>query len=189
MIASSCRVTFPAQSLTSYWLGELDDRTQSELEEHMFGCAACIERLSALARLAEGVRLAARSGNVRAILTAPFVKRLQGLGVRVREYHVQAGGSVNCTAAPEDEMIVAHLQAPLHNVQRLDLVMHDSEAATPARLSDITFDPTSDEIVMLSNTVQLRQRSFATFRAQLVAVEPDRETVIGEYTFNHSPFA
>jgi hypothetical protein len=189
MIVSSCRVTFSAQSLTSYWLGELDDRTQSEFEEHLFGCAACTERLQALVRLAEGVRLAARSGNVRAILTAPFVERLKELGVRVREYCLQSGGSVNCTAAPEDDMIVAHLQAPLHNVQRLDLVMHDSAEAAPIRLSDIAFDPMSDEVVMLSNAVQLRQRSFATFRAQLVAVEPDREAVIGEYTFNHSPYA
>lgn len=189
MIVSSCRVTFPAQSLTSYWLGELDDRTESEYEEHLFACAACTERLHALVRLAEGVRLAARSGNVRAILTAPFVKRLQELGVRVREYRLQAGGSVNCTAAPEDEMIVAHLQAPLHDVRQLDLVMHDPDQASPIRLTDITFDPTSDEVVMLSSTVQLRQRSFATFRAQLVAVEPDREKVIGEYTFNHSPYA
>ena len=189
MIASSCRVAFPAQSLTSYWLGELDDGAQSEFEEHMFGCAACIERLQALVRLAEGVRFAARSGNVRAILTAPFVERLKELGVRVREYRLQAGVSVNCTAAPEDDMIVAHLHAPLHNVQRLDLVMHDLAEAAPMRLSDIAFDPTSDEVVMLSSAVQLRQRSFATFRAQLVAVEHDRETVIGEYTFNHSPYA
>jgi hypothetical protein len=181
-------VAFPAQSLTSYWLGELDDRAQLELEEHLFGCAACTQRLQTLVQLADGVRALARGGNVRAILTAPFVLRLQALGVRVREYRLSAGGSVNCTAGPEDEMIVAHLQAPLHDVERLDLVMHDPDQAAPIRLSDIAFDPTSNEVVMLSNTVQLRERSFATFRAQLIAVEPDRERVIGEYTFNHSPY-
>ena len=189
MNAPSCRETFPAQTLTAYWLGELDGPAESGFEEHLFGCAACAGRLHALAQLDEGVKRIARDGNVRAILTAPFVKRLQDLGVRVREYRVHAGGSVNCTITPQDDLVVAHLHAPLQDVQRLDLVLHDLSDDTPVRIEDVAFDPSADEVVMLPNAAQLRKVTYATLQVKLLAVDPARERVIAEYTFNHSPHA
>jgi Putative zinc-finger len=189
MNAPSCRVAYPAQTLTGYWLGELDSLAEAEFEEHLFGCAACTERLQTLGRLGEGVRRVMRDGNVRAILTAPFVKHLQSLGVRVREYQVQAGGSVECTVTPQDDLVLAHLRAPLRDVQRLDLIVHDLSQDTPVRIEDVAFDPTADEVVMLPNTAHLREATFATLQVKLLAVEPGREHVIGEYTFNHSPAA
>jgi hypothetical protein len=187
MNAPACRMTFPAQTLTAYWLGELDDPAESGFEEHLFGCAVCTERLHALAQLGAGVRRSTRDGDVRAILTAPFVKRLQDLGVRVREYRVPAGGSVMCTVTPEDDLVVAHLHAPLQDVQRLDVVLHDVPEDTRVRIEDVAFDPLADEIVMLPNVAQLRQVTFTTLQVKLLAVDPARERVIGEYTFNHSP--
>jgi Putative zinc-finger len=186
MNAPSCSDTFPTQTLTAYWLGELDGPTESEFEEHLFGCTACTERLHALQQLGEGVRRITRDGNVPAILTAPFVKRLQDLGVRVREYRLQAGGSVMCTVTPQDDLVVAHLHAPLQDVQRLDVVMRDLPEGTQVRIEDVAFDPTADEIVMLPQVTQLRQVAFATVRVKLVAVDTAHERVIGEYTFNHS---
>jgi hypothetical protein len=187
MNAPSCRVTYPAQTLAAYWLGELDGPAEGEFEEHLFGCVACTERLQALVRLGEGVRRVMRDGNFRAILPSPFVKHLQELGVRVREYRVQPGGSVECTVTPQDDLVLAHLHAPLHDVQRLDLIVHDVSHGTPVRIEDVAFDPTADEVVMLPNTAQLRHVTFATLQVKLLAVEPGRERVIGEYTFNHSP--
>lgn len=189
MNAPSCRVTFPAQTLTAYWLGELDGPAESEFEEHLFGCTACTERLHALAQLGEGVRRITRDGNVRAILTAPFVKRLQDLGVRVREYRVPAGGSVMCTLTPQDDLVVAHLHVSLQDVQRLDLVLHDVTEDTHVRIEDVAFDPSADEVVMLPNVAQLRQVTTATLQVKLLAVDPARERVLGEYTFNHSRHA
>lgn len=189
MNAPSCHATFPVQTLTAYWLGELDGLAESGFEEHLFACASCTERLGALAQLGEGVKRIARDGNVRAILTAPFVERLQDLGVRVREYRVPAGGSVMCTITPQDDLVVAHLHAPLRDVQRLDVVLHDLTEGTHARIEDVAFDSSADEIVLLSNVAQLRQLTFATLQVKLLAVDPDHERVIGEYTFNHSPQA
>lgn len=187
MNATSCRATYPAQTLAGYWLGELDGPAESAFEEHLFGCGGCTERLQALAQLGAGVRRIMRDGNCHAVLTAPFVKHLQKLGVRVREYRVQAGGSVACTVSPQDDLVLAHLHAPLHDVQRLDMVLHDAARDSPVRVEDVAFDATADEIVMLPNTTHLRHLAFATLHVQLLAVEPGHERLIGEYTFNHSP--
>jgi hypothetical protein len=189
MNAPSCRETFPAQTLTAYWLGELEGPAESGFEEHLFGCDACTDRLHDLAQLGEGVKRMVREGNVSAILTATFVKRLQALGVRVREYRVPAGGSVMCTITPQDDLVLAHLHAPLHNVQRLDVVLHDVSADTRVRIEDVAFDASADEVVLLPNATKLRQVTFLTLQVKLLAVDPAQERVIGEYTFNHSPHA
>jgi anti-sigma factor RsiW len=189
MNAPSCHVTFSAHTLIAYWLGELDGHTESEFEEHLFGCASCTKRLRALVELDHGVRRITRDGNVRAVLAAPFVQRLKEFGARVREYRVHAGSSVACTVTPQDDLVVAHLHAPLQDVKRLDIVMHDLPEDTRVRIEDVAFDPSAGELVMLPNVVQLRQLTFATQHVTLLSVEPTGERVIGDYTFNHSPHA
>jgi hypothetical protein len=178
----------------AYWLGELDGsrdepaRTREpELEEHLFGCENCGARLREIVQLGEGIRRVTRAGGVHAVLTAEFIRRLQGSGVRVREYRLQPGGSVNCTVAPEDDLVIAHLHAPLAGVQRLDMVLDDVPSGAHRRAEDVAFDPAADEIVMMPNVMGLRQLGVATQRARLLAVEREGERVIGEYTFNHSP--
>jgi hypothetical protein len=185
MSAPSCQISFPADTLVGYWLGELDGPAESEFEEHLFGCAECSARLRGLVQLREGIRRATREGNLHAVLTPSFIRRLQQTGLRVREYRLEPGGSVMCTVTPEDDLVVAHLHVPLRDVQRLDLVLHDVTTNTRQRMEDVAFDPTAEEVVLAPNVTQLRQLTFATQRAELLAVDGGSERVIGEYTFNH----
>ena len=150
-----CKLTIPAQTIAAYWLGELDDGLEAEFEEHLFACEGCTVLLDALARLSEGIRRVTREGNVSAILPAPFVRRLRDVGLRVREYRLQAGGSVACTIAPEDDLVLAHLHAPLQDVERLDVVFHDVSANSRTRVEDVAFDPTAGEVVMTPPAVGL----------------------------------
>jgi hypothetical protein len=188
MSVASCSVRFPAEVLTAYWLGELDASRESALEEHLFACAECTERLHAIVRLGNGIRLVTRDGRIHTVLTAASLERLQQLGLRVREYRVRPGGSVMCTVTPDDDLVVGRLHAPLHDVRRLDVLLHDLPQDTRVRIEDVAFDRTVDEVVVLPNTAQLRQRSFATQHVKLLALENAGERVIGEYTFNHSPY-
>jgi hypothetical protein len=116
----------------------------------------------------------------------PFVQQLKQAGMRVREYHLQPGGSVNCTVAPEDDLVVSHLAAPLRDVQRLDLIFEGE--GWRQRLQDIAFDPASGEVVFVPSVAELRKMGVSANRAHLVAVGPGAERVIGHYTFNHSPY-
>jgi Putative zinc-finger len=188
MSAPSCRIIAPTSTLIAYWLGELDGAVQSELEEHLFGCEQCSARLHMLVQLGEGIRRATLDGNLHAIVTAPFINRLHEAGFSVREYRMQPGGSVMCTVAPDDDLVVAHLHASLGDVQQLDIVYHDLSAGTQLRMKDVAFDPSADEVVLVPNVAQLRQVDAATSRAELIAVGDTSERVIGVYTFNHTRY-
>lgn len=183
-----CTTVVPIVTLTEYWLGELDAPSESEVEEHLFGCAHCTGRLRSIAQLAAGLRRATREGHLQAVLSASFVRRLQDDGLRVREYRLQPGGSVACTIAPEDDLVVAHLHAPLQNVRRLDLVLDDLTAGTQVRVQDVVFDARAGEIVLASNVIALRRLTSSTHRVQLVSVEDAGERAIATYTFNHSRY-
>ena len=188
MSGAFCTAPTPVAMLIDYWLGELEGEREAELEEHLFGCEACAARLRHLVRLGEGIGRATRGGDVPAVLTAPFIRRLQASGMRVREYRLQPGGSVNCTVAPEDDLVIAHLHAALGDVQRLDLLFDDVTAGVRWRAEDVAFDSSSDEVVLLPDVAELRQVTSKTLRVQLLAVERATERVVADYTFNHSRY-
>jgi len=95
---------------------------------------------------------------------------------------------VACTITPEDDLVVAHLTAPLGGVQRLDVLIHEVEANRTFRLTDVGFNPTSREVVLLPKARDLRGRGRSTQRVELLAVSGGEERVLGEYVFNHSPY-
>lgn len=183
-----CARPMPLPELIAYWLGEMDEASQARLEEHLFGCSECSGRIGRLVKLTQATRRELQEGRLTSVLPAPFVRRLKDAGMRVREYRMQPGGSVNCTVAPEDDLVVTHMEAPLRDVRRLDLIFDSGEGARH-RLENIAFDPASDEVVFAPSVAELRKLGVSTHRAHLVAVSPDAERVIGTYTFNHSPYS
>jgi hypothetical protein len=186
MSGAPCATPVPLPELLAYWLGEMDEAAQARLEEHLFDCAECSSRIGNLVNLAAAIKREFREGRLGSVLTVPFVQQLKQAGMRVREYRIEPGGSVNCTVAPSDDLVVTHLGAPLQEVQRLDLIFEGE--GWRQRLQDIAFDPLSGEVVFAPSVAELRKMGVSTYRAHLVAVGPDAERVIGQYTFNHSPY-
>ncbi len=182
--------TTPAQltDLLAYWLGEMGAGAQDNFEAHLFTCTDCGARLERLVQLTKGVRRELREGHLSSVLTAKFIQRLKAAGVRIREYRLHPGGSVNCTVAPEDDLVVGHLQARLLGVPRLDLLLEEGEGGARRRLPDVSFDPSADGVVLAPSTAALRKLGFATLRVELIAVSDESEQVIGSYTFNHSRY-
>lgn len=171
-------------ALVDYWF---DAQEASALEAHLLACDECAGQLAWIVGLADAIPGIARRGDAMVVMTSAMLDRLAAGGVRIREYRLRAGGSVNCTIAPADDLVVARLEAPLAGVDRLDFVF--SPAGGPAhRLEDVPFDPSSGEVVIAQYTPRLRALGHSTEVAQLVAVGARGDAVIGEYTFNHSPF-
>ena len=187
MSDATCTSPTPVTALLAYWLAELESPREVELEEHLFGCGSCSARLRQLLQLSNGIQRVTRAGSVHAVVTPEFIRRLQESGMRVREYSLQPGGSVNCTVTPEDDLVIAHLHAPLGDVNRLDLLLHDETSSVRWRAEDVAFDPAAAEVVMVPSVLKLRLLGVATQRVQLLAMGGGNERVIGEYTFNHSP--
>ena len=171
-------------TLLDYWLGELDGAREAALEQHYLGCEECSARLAEIEAMAAGVRRAFTGGWVGVVLTPAFAESLRSHGLRVREYRVPRNGSVNCSVSPGDQLLLGRMQAPLADVDRLDLItIHEGEQ----RLEDIPFDAASGEVVLAPSIAYMRTLPAHRQVVRLVAVGADGERVLGEYTFNHSP--
>jgi len=185
---SACPAPLDERTLVEYLLGELTDDAEAAVDEHILGCGHCSARLGELVALAGGIRAALRHGKVHAFVSDPFVRRLAGQGLRVREYHLPHNGSVNCTVTPEDDLVVSHLAAPLAGVSRVDVVL--SAPGMPEEVcQDVPFDVARGEVIYAPNTTELRAAPSFRLRLELVAVDDRGKRVIGAYTFNHSAHA
>lgn len=49
MTAVRCATPIGFERLVAYWLGELPEADESPIEEHLFGCASCSQRLGVCA--------------------------------------------------------------------------------------------------------------------------------------------
>lgn len=184
----TCSAPIGLARLVEYWFGELDELDEAVVDEHLLGCGECSGNLQSLLGLAGGVRALVRQGAVRAVVTDAFLKRLAAQGLRLREYQVPCNGSVHCTVAPDDDLIVARLKAPLEGVERVDAVLLEFDEAGAHRLQDIPFDASADEVVFTPRIGNIRAGGPWTARLQLVAVDRQSERLIGEYTFFHTPW-
>lgn len=175
--------------LLDYWLRDSDPVATEAADEHLMRCDACGEQLDALVALGDGVRAAFRAGAVSAVSTSAFVQHLRAAGMRLREYRLPRNGSVHCTVAPEDELLVSTLEAPLQGVQRLDAVAEWSiEPGVQHRLEDLPFDAACGEVMYLPSVAQVRQLPAHTLQVTLLAVEPQGPRELGRYTFHHRPW-
>ena len=182
MTGPACTARPP--ELLEYWLGELGAADEARLDEHLFACAACTERLQAIVDLGAAIRAEFARGALNIVLAEPFLRRVQAAGLRLREYALAPGGSVDCTITPDDDLVVAHLRAPLRGVRRLDVLI-DNSVAGKLRANDVPFDPDADALVAVTSSVFLRTLAHAQQRVQLVAVDGADERVLADYTFNH----
>jgi hypothetical protein len=173
-------------ALLGYWLHESDPAATEAIDEHLMQCQPCGEALDELVALGEGVRTAFRSGAVSAMASDAFLRQVVGHGVRVREYRLAHNGSVNCTVAPEDELLVAHLETPLEGVERLDAVVTLSFSPDERhRLHDVPFDAQAGEVLWLPKVDLIRKAPTHTAEVALLSVDAGGAHELGRYTFHH----
>jgi len=122
------------------------------------------------------------------VLTDAFIKKLAAQNVRLREYRVAHNGSVNCTVAPEDEVLVTRLCAPLAGIERLDVDFLDANGQSIQRLHDVPFDPAAGEVVITQQIQVVRAMPATTVQFRLYdMVSPSDERLFSEYALHHTP--
>src|SRR5437868_8201908 len=144
----------PDETLFAYWLDELDADAAAEVEAHLFECDECGARLRELLTLRAAVKREFLAGNVPSPVSAAFVRRLAGDGLRVREYSLVPGDSIACTAAPHDDLLVAHLNADLTDVRQVDIEYDDAGGVRRAR--HLPMNATFDEVTLIAPTNVLK---------------------------------
>ena len=177
-------------ALLAWWLhDEASAATADAVDEHLMQCDACGRALDELVALGDGVRAAFRAGALASVTTAAFVQRLAGQGVRMREYRVPAGGSVECSVAPDDDLLVSRLEAPLGGVRRLDAVVASSlDPGVEHRLEDVPFDPRTGEVIWLPKVAAVKLEPANTLRVTRLSIEEGGAREVGRYAFHHRPW-
>jgi hypothetical protein len=186
MTTMRCVMQLPLERLLGYWFGELAEADADELEIHLFDCPACHASLDELAAIADGVRALTCKGTLRTIVTDVFVARLGRAGLKLREYSVPAFGSVNCSVGPDDEVVVARLEADMREAGRVDALLYDIEGEGVERIEDVPLGAARDALVFTPRTDALRSLPDSTARVRLLAVDAHGEHVLGDYTFHHT---
>lgn len=179
-----CAAPLEFETLVEYWLGECGPEDAARIEEHYLGCGHCSARLDEVAALAGAVRGAFERGRFGTFVSSQFARRLEEKGVRVREYRVPRNGSVNCTLAAADQVLLGRMQVPLAGVRRVDAVL---QGPFDARLEDVPFDAASGEVLMAPSVALVRTLPAHRQVVRLLSVDEGGERLLGEYTFNHSP--
>jgi hypothetical protein len=185
MSASICSTPVSFAALADYWLGELAANEEERVEEHLLGCAVCSRQLDSLVTLGAGIRAAFRNGAVGAVITPALLDEMKREGLRLREYPVGPGGSVNCTISASDDAVVSRLRVNPAGASRIDLELLSELGA--GRLTDIPFEPSADAVLFCPPAARLKQAPAFVQRIRLIAVDESGERALGDYTFVHTP--
>lgn len=182
-----CAKPIDSAVLADYWLAALAGIEEENVEEHLFACDSCGARLQEVIALAEGVRLLAREGGLRMVVTDEFVQQAEREGLRVRQYAPPPGGSVECTVTAEDDLLVGRLAANLIGARRVDLCFCDERGEEQHRMPDIPIHPDAGGVLYQESMAFAKAAPSSRLIARLVALdEAGAERLLGEYTFNHT---
>jgi hypothetical protein len=177
------------EALLDYWLHDIEAAATAAVDAHLLQCDACGSALDELVALAGGLKDAIGAGDVGAVLTGAFVDRLVERGLRVRQYRLPLNGSVDCTVAPDDELLISRLAAPLEGVHRLDAVARFLvEPQMVERFEDVPFDPRAGEVVYMPKIAAVRGLPAHDMELTLTAVEAGGSREVGRYRFHHRPW-
>jgi hypothetical protein len=182
----NCSNPIDAAVLADYWRAALTPYDEEGVEEHLFNCDTCSERLREVIALAEGIRDLAREGSLRMVVSDAFLRRASENGLRVRQYAPPSGGSVECTVTAEDDILIGRLAADLSGATRVDLCIFDESGAEQVRLEDIPVRAGASSVAYQESITFAKAAPSFRMIARLVALdETGCERLLGEYTFNH----
>ena len=184
---ANCSNPIEAATLMDYWLAALPSADEEAVEEHLLTCDGCGDRFREVIALAEGLRTLVRSGSLQVVISDRFVKNAAETGHRVREYAPPSGGSVQCTVAADDDLLVARLAADLSSAARVDLSWCDAQGVELLRMADIPARGDAGTVICQQSITFAKASPSSTMIARLLAVDTEgAERLVGEYTFHHT---
>ncbi len=190
-MTQQCEAPIPWADLLAYRRGELEPERETAVEEHYFQCPHCAELLRWLERLETATREAVQSGQLMLTISRDTVSQLRAAGAKLRLYELREGQSVNCTIAPEEQMVVLCLKAPLRAGEPLTIAtdVHYLDAGGMSQLRQPALaDPKTGEIWSILPGELVRAQPKARFSIRVVYGEGEGNRFSGTFTMNHSPW-
>ena len=176
--------------LLDYLLGELDAERAEAVEDHLFACSACADRLAALERLGASVADLARHAGVAANVNTAFLERAARDGVTMREYRIGEGEAVPCSTGPEDLWVV-RLAADFGDLRDfgLDAELHDLERGevTPLPGREVVVDRDRGEVILVFPGEVVRGYPRSRWTMRLRGEGAGGPVEIGTFVMDHTP--
>jgi hypothetical protein len=177
-------------TLVAYRLGELTPDQEELVEAHYFECETCAARLRFVESLGREVAAVVREGRVSAAVTPAFVELATTRGVTLRRYDVEIGESVECSVAPQDDLVVTRLGVPLPPGTAVDIETEvepeGSGAVTRFVTSDLSVDAESGGVLLAQSSESIR--AYPKSRVVLRVRARESGELFGPYTLHHTPW-
>jgi hypothetical protein len=170
----------PRPRLFAYWLGELTEAEELEVEAHVFECAGC-------AGASDGVSvlIAALRRRVPSTLTEAAIARLEREGVRLRHTTICDGERVTVPFGQDVDLLVHRLQVDLAGIAQIDCELFDAADGAPLiAVPDVMFEPAAGEINLVCQRHYV-ERFPPDAKIRLVSVEPAGRRTVAEYGVLH----
>ena len=173
--------------LLDYWTHNVDNATTESVEEHLFACDDCGDRLRQIEALIDALRALAQSGAVKVVVDSRYSQRALDAGRKVREYAPPPGGSVQCTVSADDDFLLGRLAADLSQAEQVDVAFCTTTGVELQRMVNVPFDARAGAIVYQESITFAKGAPSNTLLVRLLAIEPrGGERLIGDFTFNHT---
>lgn len=185
---SRCATPIPLATLVDYALGDLPAAEEEAVEAHYFECGDCAQALQDVQRLGHAVADVVRAGGITVHGTTALVEHARASGLQVREYHIERGAEVQCTAAPGDAFVAVSLllgdlpRGPLG----VRVVSHDLETGeqTERIETDVLADRATGRIVVLFAGDDIRALRRSRHRFEVLGPNG----FVADFRLDHTPW-
>ena len=134
-MSHACAAPIPWSRLTDYWAGDLEAAENDDIEEHMFGCAACTAELARVAHVVQSLR-----GTIPAVVDEAALQALRDQGLAIDENPVTAGTRREVTFRAGVDLLIHRLTGmDLSRAQRVEVIVRSE--STGALLMEDHFAP------------------------------------------------
>jgi hypothetical protein len=190
-VSTPCAAPVPVDALIAYHLRELSEAEAERVEEHYFSCGYCSERLEVLSRLEQGVRDLVHGGGLMVSSTMAMVERVRAGNIVVREYRTDPGEHVDCTAGPDDTLLVTRYGG-LRGVTSVDVHFRGTIVGTDQMIEmdfpDAPVDQRTGDVVLIAPGALNRSLPPIDIEIRITAREASGSREAGPYYYHHRPW-
>jgi hypothetical protein len=183
---TACTVPIPDATLLDYWTGDLAVGEDTDrVEEHLFVCGTCSERLRQIVALGAGLATLARKGRIGGIVSRSILNRMQRDGVRVRTFSLLPGETVPCAVFPGDDLIVTLLRADFSGISAVTLSVTGPGGAAFGRFEDVPVSGPFGEVLWATPAAVVH--NMPSMRLEITLTAGDTaQSELGQYVLEHS---
>lgn len=137
------RCPIPHELLLAYWAGDVSDAEGEAIEEHVFGCEACLEASSRVGALARAI-----AETIPPVAIARDIVLAEARGVRQVTNDIRPGVATETWLRAGTDLLVHRLLADLDDVERISVDILLPDGSPLLSFGDVPFEATAGAVLV-----------------------------------------